>query len=998
MSALYALYLVYLLPLMGYFSPTVAWFPHSIKAFPYNYKSHNHHQQQQQPRCFELHTSIPSSFGTSGEHTQTITGSANKKMISDFSSWQEGLDDYDSYQRQKLDLQLLIVDNYDSYTYNLYSYLSTICKHPPIVVPNDAYTSWEHLKQDIGKNIDGIVISPGPGRPERKEDMGICLEAIRDNPMLPILGVCLGHQALGYYYNATVELAPNGPVHGLLSPVRYMPIYNNNDNAKNATQTLETCDLFQGIPQDFNVVRYHSLVVEFPCEKGESNLMIEPIAWCKSNTEAECAMGHNGSQEDHDGIEICMALRHKIYPHYGVQFHPESVGTGKDGYQLLKNFCNFCLQYRNTISSQDRTLNRCGSRSKLEDHELIRQESIQTAAKYKVFVHKVSNHGTSQPCPELVFEKLFATLEDAFWLDSSTGRKDADIVENDIDCPIISNSRFSIMGGNLGPLCKKIEYWGKNHKLENQGIFVTDFAHQTIHEIGKGKDIISFLRDEIVKSGFSEKVVGITFDNTDKDDFEEIVMQVPFHFHGGYVGYLGYEVWHDTLSSSGVNKNKEIKKSSSDPYVPTAAFLFADRSLVYDHWRDEWYLIGVTETSDASPRSKENLVEWMRDTSDKLLSISSYREDDIPKGECTGKGTDPLFFHLKRSKNEYSVDISMCHEKIRQGESYELCLTNQLKTNVSFRSDSRQCLSSSPFGLYKILRENNPAPFSSFMKFNSPTLGNQDDNCLQKSSVSICWSSPERFLAIKREEISAHNNNIKRYREHGWEFRPPFVSKQRRGGVNFIVESKPIKGTKPRFINANKHFNDEMTVTKDRDIANDLQRSTKNRAENLMIVDLLRNDLSRVCEAGSVHVPKLMAIESFATVHQMVSTIRGNVDQACSAIDVIAACFPGGSMTGAPKVRSVDILDELELGQSRGPYSGCLGYISLNGAMDMNIVIRTAVVTPSESVSDSVVSWDVSIGAGGAITALSETNDEFDEMLLKARPVRKSIESWNKNI
>jgi Anthranilate/para-aminobenzoate synthases component I len=550
------------------------------------------------------------------------------------------------------------------------------------------------------------------------------------------------------------------------------------------------------------------------------------------------------------------------------------------------------------------------------------------------------------------------------------------------------------MGGNLGPLCKKIEYWGKNHKLENQGIFVTDFAQNKTHEIDNVKDIISYLKDEIVKSGISEEVVGIAIDNTHTDGFEEVTMTVPFHFHGGYVGYLGYEVWHDTLSSSRVHKNKGMN-SCSNPHVPTAAFLFADRSLVYDHWRDEWYLVGVTETSSTSTRSKENLVQWMRDTRDQLLSISSKIEDDIPKGKRnTDKNTEPLFFHLKRSKNEYSDDISICHEKIRQGESYELCLTNQLKTRICFPFNSKRHQSSSPFGLYKILRENNPAPFSSFMKFNSVSLGNRDHNGVQKSSVSICCSSPERFLSMKREESSAQSNNTQIFGEDGWEFRPPFVSKQTRSRVKFIVESKPIKGTMPRFTNADGHFNGEMAIRRDREIANDLQQSTKNRAENLMIVDLLRNDLSRVCEAGSVHVPKLMAIESFATVHQMVSTIRGYVDQACSAVDVIAACFPGGSMTGAPKVRSVDILDELELGQSRGPYSGCLGYISLNGAMDMNIVIRTAVVTPSEPVSDSIVSWDVTIGAGGAITALSETDDEFEEMLLKSRAVRKSVESW----
>lgn len=901
---------------------------------------------------------------------------------------------YKEYHDNKLDLRLALLDNYDSYTYNIFSYLSTICKEPPIVISNNAYSSWNELSQSIGK-IDGIVISPGPGRPDRKQDIGICLEAIAENESMPILGICLGHQALGHYYNATVDLAPCGPIHGLTSQVTYT-----NDTiwkAYGGTGDNDTklvvprCNLFKEIPQHFDVVRYHSLVVKFPEKNKCHDMQIEPIAWSNG------VNGDGGKVIPHDE-DICMALQHKTNPHYGVQFHPESVGTGNHGYQILKNFCEFCVEWYThkndpRLDSANALLEEGDSRDPIvvdPHHE----------GKYQVYIEKISSNECDNgnlPSPLSVFEHMFLSMEDQFWLDSSNGRRDADLEEikklsaigsND-KCPIISNSRFSIMGGNLGPLCKTIEYWGKDHKPELRGLFVTNASdgHKTKVEPDADVDIISYLHKELLENG---QLNSVTYMN------ENIGLESkdpPFDYRGGYVGYLGYEVRHDTRNElcqhqqCGANfANTDFDKEPfSNPMVPTAAFVFADRSLVYDHWRGDWYMVGVKETNADS----ESIKEWMQDTQRTILSMNDRGHLENNKIRKRESSTDEVPFVLRRSKDQYAADIARCHAEIKNGESYELCLTNQLTAKVHVPRVGENC-DTSPFGLYKFLRKRNPAPFSSFMSFGNPTWDN-DVKVGNTASVSICCSSPERFLSVKSTR-SNKDDMLDNDRTHGWEFTPPFVSKATTDRSVFVVESKPIKGTTRRVIFCDEDDN-EMNRVKDQKVAEELRTSVKNRAENLMIVDLLRNDLSKICEPGSVHVPKLMGIESFATVHQMVSTIRGVVDSDRSPIDVIAATFPGGSMTGAPKLRSMDILNDLELGFSRGPYSGCLGYISLDGSIDLNIVIRTAVVTPDPDVIEPN-NWLVKIGAGGAITALSESSDEFDEMLLKARAIQESVQEW----
>ncbi len=276
------------------------------------------------------------------------------------------------------------------------------------------------------------------------------------------------------------------------------------------------------------------------------------------------------------------------------------------------------------------------------------------------------------------------------------------------------------------------------------------------------------------------------------------------------------------------------------------------------------------------------------------------------------------YFEIKNWRSNFTRDT---YESAIQ-KTIEYILAGDI-----FQANITQCFSSDipdgfdSFAFYQNLRQKNPATFASYLDF---------------GDVKIASSSPERLI-----KFDGHT-----------------------------LQARPIKGTRPRAESAER----------DAALMAELLASSKDRAENVMIVDLLRNDLSRIAKPGTVQVPVLCGLESYANVHHLVSVVEAEARDDCSSIDVLNAVFPGGSITGAPKIRAMEIIADLE-GQARGIYCGSIGYLGFNGACDFNIAIRTALFAHGKAI----------VQGGGGITARSNPSEEYDESLTKISRLMKAF-------
>jgi para-aminobenzoate synthetase component 1 len=400
-------------------------------------------------------------------------------------------------------------------------------------------------------------------------------------------------------------------------------------------------------------------------------------------------------------------------------------------------------------------------------------------------------------------------------------------------------------------------------------------------------------------------------------------------FQGGAAGYLAYD-WGRTLERLPQNRYDDLA-------LPDALLGIYDWVIAWDHDESRTWLIstGLPDVSDEgrARRAEMRAADVRRRVeSDDTMRPGTVRPSDRGAGPADAPAESrpaqaPSYaVHGGWWDARLGVRSAFTHEgyldAVRRVREYILA-GDIFQANFSQRFEA--ALLEHPWELYLRMRQRNAAPFAAY--FDTP-------------DAQILSASPERFLRVD---------------------------------VEGRVETRPIKGTRPRGIGP-EH---------DGALGRALTESAKDRAENLMIVDLMRNDLSRVCSPGTVRVPELFALERYATVHHLVSTVVGHLAPGTDALDLLRASFPGGSITGAPKVRAMEIIAELEPSQ-RSVYCGSIGYWSVTGALDTNIAIRTIIAPRGRGL--------VYFNAGGGIVADSDPQQEYRETLDKARGMIDSLD------
>ncbi|KAF8678025.1 Para-aminobenzoate synthase [Rhizoctonia solani] len=796
----------------------------------------------------------------------------------------------------------VIIDCYDSYTNNLLQLFEQETSSPAgfdaalsahVAILRADQISWPEFRSQVLPNLDFVILSPGPGSPHVPADIGVAgdlLLALTAKELaiqpIPVLGICLGHQALAALLGGRV-VSSGELVHG-----RTVPIQHNGTG------------VFKGMTprRVLHMIRYNSLTVDPATLPSELDIV---------------------AVNPEDG-EV-MGLQHKTLPLYGVQFHPESISSRRSNYNIdagkliVRNFMDIVDDFwvangrpqRLPLPLDVRKLCVLNTVDSALDDSSIIENLVARDPIYSVKRYDIGSiiPSFAQSRPDLIFEATtYSPHAPFFWLDSAAA------------APGDKYARFSYMGLTSFDRC--ISY---------------DLSSDRV-TYGSGKYIQ-------LKEGdtFWQWMDRIQVDLSALVQIEEGAEGLQC----GFVGYFGYEMKVGSLPGY----DRASLSDSSAPHAPDAQFMFADRLIAYDHWNKTWTAFGLvrTGTEDRIKPILEQETEmqvgmsdsefsgWLEDIKQRFSKLASAGEPTSPQSQTEPL---PLSFTYDSGSEVYKSSIQACKSHIADGNSYELCLTGQF--SASARGHNLDY-----WAVYKHFRVQNPASHAAFVSF-------------PMTQTTIISCSPELFIRFdgangRQAAMKPIKGTLKR-------------SKCMCSGLCKL----PMCGSRKVECDASRYKMDKERV---RAFVND----PKETAENLMIADLIRANLLEFCGTSSVDVPKLNALETYENVYSLVSTITGELLPSVGTVEGVRRCFPPGSMTGAPKLRSVQLLDGLETTSRRGIYSGCLGFLSLDNRAVFSVVIRTLVAYQDQ----------LTYGAGGAITWLSDVDGEWNEVLLKARSVLK---------
>jgi para-aminobenzoate synthetase len=826
--------------------------------------------------------------------------------------------------------RILFIDAYDSFSNNVISLIQSGLDVEVTVIKIDE--KLDDLASFL-RPFAAVIAGPGPGHPGNPPDVGLFndLWALEEQDLLPVLGICLGFQSLAMAFGGKVEALPE-PRHGILRKIR----------SNNQSIFKDICDI--------TAVQYHSLHAIISDHSTEDATRLEqsmpilnenneysqlqPLAW---DFDLDNQRDNINVTQSANPTAILMAVVHNNKPFFGIQFHPESICSNTNAQKILPAWW-----------SNAQAWNQCHRDLASQSLQSIPAEELRVGHKSHLRREesKVSLKLTTRRSDKKFRANLNQNCTISNPITSDEPTSSLSTMKHTVKHRVLSQSlSLSLTNLTIPSVCRAL-------KLQRTELIVLESELHQRPEVGThsiigivaptslkleyeiGGNIVRHLQGGVVTS--------VCLRYFDGKIFSYLKHFMKFHqaekgndfipFWGGLMGFINYEASLETIGiRPHIDRNSSRPRGSRNPDM---SFVFVERSIVIDHQKGRLYVQSI--------RPFDN--EWVSRTISVLNEGIDSSDVTIFPGACQAHISLP-------DERSYKVKIRNCQKSICAGDAYELCLTTQ--------STIRTSGSLSAWPLYLRLRKQNPAPFSAYVR-----LGH----------LTLLSSSPERFLRWSRPAVEVKDATS--------------VGRTLHPSKTITCQFRPIKGT------VNRIPKDPTAPLITLAQATAILATPKERAENLMIVDLIRHDLHGVVGSGNVQVRKLMVVEEYATLYQLVTVIEGtlymshegnekgihdgeeyvnetntesfttghidkNKEAGKAGIDILAASLPPGSMTGAPKRRACQILHALEDG-SRGIYSGVLGYLDVGGGGDFSVVIRSAFRW--DSAKSNLVLGDTEVG------------------------------------